>query len=96
MQETRVFFTQEIEVTGAQLVDAVDRLLAAGDIALLQLRSEKGDLCLTLPHAGGHLDSRWVGVVIALSKMLPKLTIRVARTSHAPSIRAAPEPAGAE
>lgn len=89
-------FTEEIEVSGAQLVEQIGRLLAAGDVGRLQLRSEKGDLCLALPHAHGQIDPRWVGVVASLAKMLPRLTVRVARASHAPSVREAPEPARME
>ncbi len=46
-------FTEEIEVTGQQLVQEITKLLAEGNVRKLQLRTEKGDIFLSIPLTAG-------------------------------------------
>ena len=56
-------FTEEIEVTGQQLLETINRLIAEGNVRKLNIKSESGDVFLSVPLtggavAGGILDAR--------------------------------------
>jgi Domain of unknown function (DUF4342) len=46
-------FTEEIEVTGQQLLETINRLLAEGNVRKLNIKSESGDVFLSVPLTGG-------------------------------------------
>lgn len=79
-------FTEEIEVTGHQLIDEINRLLAEGNIRKLQIRSEAGDVYLTVPLAAGvvaggvvALTAPWLAVIAAVAGLLTKVKLEVLR-----------------
>ena len=66
-------FTEEIEVAGQHLVDEVNRLLAEGNLRKLEIRSEQGDVYLSVPLTAGALAggvvalaAPWLAVIAAL------------------------------
>ena len=85
-------FTEEIEVTGHQLVDEVNRLLAEGNVRKLVVKSEKGDVFVSVPLTGGAvaggiavLAAPWLVIIAAIAAVLTKVKIEVVR-AEAPAI----------
>ncbi|WP_236897171.1 DUF4342 domain-containing protein [Devosia sp. SL43] len=81
-------FTEEIEVTGHQLVEHVTRLLAEGNVRQLQLRSERGDVYVAVPLAAGAivggvvvLAAPWLAIIGAIAGLAAKVTIGVVRAT---------------
>ena len=79
-------FTEEVEVAGTQLMDEVNRLLAEGNVRRLQIRSEKGDVYLSVPLTAGAVASGvvvvaapWLAVIAAIAGIASKLKIEIAR-----------------
>ena len=79
-------FTEEVEVAGTQLMDEVNRLLAEGNVRRLQIRSEKGDVYLSVPLTAGAVASGvvvvaapWLAVIAAIAGIASKLNIEIAR-----------------
>lgn len=90
-------FTEEIEVAGAQLMDEINRLLAEGNVRRLQIRSEKGDVYLSVPLTAGAvaggvvvIAAPWLAVIAAIAGIAGKLKVEIAREPAAP----APEQGG--
>ena len=88
-------FTEEIEVAGSQLVDEVNRLVAEGNVRKLQIRTEKGDVFLSVPLTAGAIAggvvavaAPWLAVIGAIAGLMGKVKIEVARTDTV-----APDPA---
>jgi len=79
-------FTEEIEVAGNQLVGEVNRLLAEGNVRKLVIRSEKGDVFLSLPLTAGAvaggvvaLAAPWIAVIGAVAGLVAKVKLEVVR-----------------
>jgi len=80
-------FTEEIEVAGKHLVDEVNRLLAEGNVRKLEIRSEQGDVYVSVPLTAGALAggvvalaAPWLAVIAALAGLLGKVKLVVVRT----------------
>ena len=81
-------FTEEIEVAGQHLVDEVNRLLAEGNVRKLEIRSEQGDVYLSVPLTAGAvaggvvaLAAPWVAVIAAIAGLLSKVKLEIVRTN---------------
>ena len=79
-------FTEEIEVAGQHLVDEVNRLLAEGNVRKLEIRSEQGDVYLSVPLTAGAvaggvvaLAAPWVAVIAAIAGLLVKVKLEIVR-----------------
>ena len=79
-------FTEEIEVAGHQLMEEINRLLAEGNVRRLQIRSEKGDIYLSVPLAAGAVAggvvvvaAPWLAVIAAIAGIAGKLKLEIAR-----------------
>jgi hypothetical protein len=79
-------FTEEIEVAGHQLVNEINRLLAEGNVRKLVIKSEKGDVFVSVPLTGGAvaggiavLAAPWLVIVAAIAGVLAKVKIEVVR-----------------
>lgn len=84
-------FTEEIEVAGTQLMDEINRLLAEGNVRRLQIRSEKGDVYLSVPLTAGAvaggvvvIAAPWLAVIAAIAGIAGKLKVEIAREPDAP------------
>jgi hypothetical protein len=79
-------FTEEIEVASHQLVNEINRLLAEGNVRKLVIKSEKGDVFVSVPLTGGAvaggiavLAAPWLVIVAAIAGVLAKVKIEVLR-----------------
>lgn len=79
-------FTEEIEIAGSQLVDRVTQLLKEGNIRLLRIRSENGDVFLEIPLTIGAvtggvvaLAAPWLAVLGAVAGLLARVRIEIVR-----------------
>jgi hypothetical protein len=82
-------FTEEIEVAGHQLVNEVNRLLAEGNVRKLMVKSEKGDVFVSVPLTGGAvaggiavLAAPWLVIIAAIAAVLAKVKIEVLREEN--------------
>ena len=83
-------FTEEIEVAGQHVVDEVTRLLSEGNVRRLVLKSEGGDIMVTVPLtasviAGGVvvLAAPWLALLGAIVGLAAKVRIEIVRDSSA-------------
>ncbi|MDR3475462.1 MAG: DUF4342 domain-containing protein [Devosia sp.] len=79
-------FTEEIEVTGQRLMQEINRLLAEGNVRKLQIRSEKGDVFLSIPLTAGAvaggvtvIAAPWLAVIAAIAGLVAKVKLEVVR-----------------
>lgn len=79
-------FTEEVEVAGSQLVEEVNRLLAEGNVRKLEIRSETGDVYLSVPLTAGAvaggvvvIAAPWLAVIAALAGLVGKVRIAIVR-----------------
>lgn len=80
-------FTEEIEVAGHQLVGEVNRLLAEGNLRKLEIRSETGDVYLSVPLTAGAVAggvvvvaAPWLAVIAAIAGLVGKVRLEVVRS----------------
>jgi hypothetical protein len=85
-------FTEEIEVAGHQLVNEINRVLAEGNVRKLVIKSDKGDVFLSVPLTGGAvaggiavLAAPWLVIIAAVAGVLARVKIEVLR-EEAPAI----------
>lgn len=79
-------FTEEIEVTGQQLLETVNRLIAEGNVRKLNIQSESGDVFLSVPLTGGAvaggilvLGAPWLALIAGVAGLLAKVKLEVVR-----------------
>jgi len=80
-------FTEEIEVTGQQLLETVNRLIAEGNVRKLNIKSESGDVFLSVPLTGGALaggiimlGAPWLALIAGVAGLLAKVRLEVVRS----------------
>lgn len=92
-------FTEEIEVAAKDLIGRIDELIKQGNIRLLRIRSEKGDVFLELPLTVGAvtggvvaLAAPWLAVLGAVAGLVARLRIEIVRHDEGrPENEAEPE-----
>jgi len=79
-------FTEEIEVTGQQLLETINGLIAEGNVRKLNIKSESGDVFLSVPLTGGAiaggilvLGAPWLALIAGVAGMLAKVKLEVVR-----------------
>jgi hypothetical protein len=79
-------FTEEIEVTGQQLLETINRLIAEGNVHKLNIKSESGDVFLSVPLTGGAvaggilvLGAPWLALIAGVAGLLAKVKLEVVR-----------------
>lgn len=84
-------FVEEIEVAGHQLVEKVTQLIKDGNVRLLRVKSEKGDVFLEIPLTVGAvgggvvaLAAPWLAILGGLAVLLTRVKIEVVRTDAPP------------
>lgn len=84
-------FTEEIEVTGQNLMREINRLIAEGNVRKLQIRSEKGDVFLSIPLTAGAvaggvavIAAPWLAVIAAIAGLVAKVKLEVVREEAPP------------
>jgi len=103
-KDSRRTFTEEIEVATKDLIARLDDLIKEGNVRLLRVRSEKGDVFLELPLTVGAvtggvvaLTAPWLAVLGAVAGLVAKVKIEIVRQEEAkPEVQDKPdEPADA-
>jgi hypothetical protein len=81
-----IAFTEEFEVAGHQLLDEINRLIAEGNVRRLQIRSEAGEVYMTVPLTAGvvaggvvAIATPWLAVIGAVAGLFTKLKLEVLR-----------------
>jgi len=79
-------FTEEIEVTAKELIGRIDELIKEGNVRLLRIRSENGDVFLELPLTMGAvgggvvaLAAPWLAVLGAVAGLVARVRIEIVR-----------------
>ena len=79
-------FTEEIEVTGQQLLETINRLIAEGNVHKLNIKSEAGDVFLSVPLTGGAvaggilmLGAPWLALIAGVAGLLARVKLEVVR-----------------
>ncbi|MBL8598129.1 MAG: DUF4342 domain-containing protein [Devosia sp.] len=79
-------FTEEIEVTGQQLLETINRLIAEGNVRKLNIKSESGDVFLSVPLTGGAvaggilvLSAPWLALIAGVAGLLARVKLEVVR-----------------
>jgi len=77
-------FSERLEVAGDQLADKVRDLLAQGNVRTLTIRSETGELYLSVPLTAGViaggvfvLTAPWLVLIAAIAGLLAKVQLDV-------------------
>ncbi len=80
-------FTEEIEVTGQQLLGEINRLIAQGNVHKLNIKSEGGDVFLSVPLTGGAIaggilviGAPWLALIAGVAGMLAHVRLEVVRS----------------
>jgi len=86
--DRRKSFTEEIEIAAKDLFGRVDELIKEGNVRLLRIRSEKGDVFLELPLTVGAvtggvvaLAAPWLAVLGAVSGLVARVRIEIVRVA---------------
>jgi hypothetical protein len=101
MSEPRKSFTEQIEITGAQLIGQVRRLVEEGNARTIRIKEPDGDVVLEInltvgAVAGGAvaLAAPWLAVIGAIAALAKRVSIEVVRTGE-PAAKADPPRADA-
>lgn len=93
-------FTEEVEVAGHQLVNEVNRLIAEGYVRKLEIRSEKGDVFLSVPLTAGAvaggvvvIGAPWLAAIAAIAGLVGKVKLEIVRQEPGKPDLDAPESA---
>jgi hypothetical protein len=79
-------FTEEIEVTGQQLLETINGLIREGNVRKLNIKSESGDVFLSVPLTGGAvaggiivLGAPWLALIAGVAGLLAKVKLEIVR-----------------
>lgn len=80
-------FTEEIEVSGQQLLNEINRLIAEGNVHKLNVKSADGEVFLSIPLTGGvvagglvALTAPWLAIIAGVAGLVTKVNLEVVRT----------------
>lgn len=84
-------FVEEVEVSGKHLLAEVNRLIAEGNVRTLVVKSEDGQVFLTIPLTAGAvaggiltLGAPWLAILAAVAGLVAKVKIEVTRDEAPP------------
>lgn len=79
-------FTEEIEVSGQQLLAEINRLIAEGNVHKLNVKSADGEVFLSIPLTGGvvaggivALTAPWLAIIAGVAGLVTKIKLEVVR-----------------
>ncbi len=94
-------FTEEIEVSGQQLLNEINRLIAEGNVHKLNVKAADGEVFLSIPLTGGvvagglvALTAPWLAIIAGVAGLVTNVKLEVVRT--APPEGETPEPSKEE
>lgn len=83
----RKTFTEELEVTGQQLLSEINRLIAEGNVRKLFIKSQSGDVFLSVPLTGGAvaggilvLGAPWLAIIAGIAGVLAHVRLEIVRS----------------
>lgn len=92
--------TEEVDVAGHQLIGEINRLLAEGNVRKLVIKSDKGDVFVSVPLTGGAvaggivaIAAPWLVVIAAIAGLVARVKIEVVREEAAGDTAKKAEPA---
>jgi hypothetical protein len=81
-------FTEEIEVSGQQLLGEINRLVSEGNVHKLNIKSADGDVFLSIPLTAGVvggglvvLSAPWLAIIGGVAGLVTKLRLEVVRSA---------------
>ena len=91
-------FTEEVEVTGQQLLGEINRLIAEGNVHKLSIKSHSGDVFLSVPLTGGAvaggilvIGAPWLAIIAGVAGMLAHVRLEIVR-NEPPKLTGTDEP----
>ena len=79
-------FTEEVETTGQQLLEEINRLIAEGNVHKLNIKSADGEVFLSIPLTGGvvaggliALSAPWLAIIAGVAGLVTKVKVEVVR-----------------
>jgi hypothetical protein len=79
-------FTEEIEVSGQNLLQEINRIIAEGNVRKIQIKSDDGDLFLAVPLTAGvvaggivALAAPWLAVIAAIAGLVTRVKLEIVR-----------------
>lgn len=92
-------FTEEIEVSGQQLLGEINRLIAEGNVHKLNVKTGDGEVFLSIPLTAGVvggglvvLSAPWLAMIAGVAGLVTKIKLEVIRKE--PPAEEAPQAPG--
>lgn len=92
-------FTEEIEVSGQQLLGEINRLIAEGNVHKLNVKTGDGEVFLSIPLTAGVvggglvvLSAPWLAMIAGVAGLVTKIKLEVIRKE--PPAEEAPQTPG--
>lgn len=80
-------FSEEIEIAGHQLIERIRELVAEGNVRLVRIRTESGQVFLEIPLTAGAiaggvvvLAAPWLAAIGAIAGLATRVSIEIVRT----------------
>ena len=80
-------FSEEIEIAGHQLIERIRELVAEGNVLLVRIRTESGQVFLEIPLTAGAiaggvvvLAAPWLAAIGAIAGLATRVSIEIVRT----------------
>jgi phage terminase large subunit-like protein len=80
-------FSEEVEIAGHQLIERIKDLVAEGNVRLVRIRTESGQVFLEIPLTAGAiaggvvvLAAPWLAAIGAIAGLATKVSIEIVRT----------------
>ncbi len=80
-------FSEEIEVAGHQLIERIRELVAEGNVRVVRIRTESGQVFLEIPLTAGAiaggvvvLAAPWLAAIGAIAGLATRVSIEIVRT----------------
>lgn len=84
-------FTEEIEVSGQQLLNEINRLIAEGNVHKLNVKSADDEVFLSIPLTGGvlagglvALSAPWLAIIAGVAGLVTRVKLEVVRKEPPP------------
>lgn len=79
-------FTEEIEVSGQHLLTEINRLIAEGNVRKLIIKSDDGQVFLSIPLTAGAvagglvaLSAPWLAIIAAVAGLVVRIKLEIVR-----------------
>ena len=80
-------FSEEVEIAGHQLIERIKDLVAEGNVRLVRIRTESGQVFLEIPLTAGAiaggvvvLAAPWLAAIGAIAGLATRVSIEIVRT----------------